>query len=67
MSVNEHIKRYIREHGLKQLAVATLSGIPYKTFNSMMNGKRKIYVDEYCSICKALEVSPLSFINGWEV
>ncbi len=65
MSINLQIKLYMHEHGLKQVAIASLACIPYKTFNSMMNGKRKIYVDEYCSICKALGVSPLNFIPGW--
>lgn len=50
------IKNYILESGLKFSAVAERVGIPFNTFSNMMNGKRKITVEEYIAICRVLNV-----------
>lgn len=59
--IGAEIKNYISEAGLKFGAVAEKAGIPANTFSAMMNGKRKITVEEYFMICKALNVSPEEF------
>lgn len=57
MKVYQRVYACLGERGLKQKAVAAAARIPYATFNAMMNGKRKIYVDELKAICDALGVS----------
>lgn len=51
------IRNYISEVGLKMSAVAEKANIPTNTFSAMMNDKRKITVEEYFAICKALNVT----------
>lgn len=56
------IKEYISQKGLKLVAVANKAGIPLNTFSAMVNGKRKITVEEYVRICAALGVPFEQFI-----
>lgn len=56
------IKEYINQKGLKLGAVANRAGIPLNTFSAMVNGKRKITVEEYVRICAALGVPFEQFI-----
>ena len=56
------IKEYISQKGLKLGAVANKAGIPRNTFSAMVNGKRKITVEEYVRICAALGVPFEQFI-----
>ena len=56
------IKEYISQKGLKLGAVAERAGIPLNTFSAMVNGKRRITVEEYVSICSALDVPFETFI-----
>lgn len=66
MRVFEQIRSFIEAKGFKQIVIARNSGIPYKTFNLMLLGKRKIYVDEFNAICRALDVQPDLFLGGQE-
>ena len=63
MSVYEKVRAYIEENGYKQMNVAKRAGIPYSTFNAILNGKRKLYADDLRAICYALNVSPEKFIE----
>lgn len=63
MSVAEKIKRYVVENGIKQSAIAKKANIREDTFSMILNGKRKISVDEYITICIAMGVSPMMFIQ----
>ena len=56
------IKEYISQKGLKLGAVANKAGIPLNTFSAIVNGKRKITVEEYVRICAALGVPFEQFI-----
>ncbi len=56
------IKAYISETGLKLGAVAERAGIPLNTFSAIVNGKRKITIEEYNAICNALGVPLEKFI-----
>lgn len=62
--VNEILKQYIGDSGLKQNAVAKKADISYYKFNSMLNGRRTIYADELLQICSALNVSADIFRKG---
>lgn len=61
--VYKQIKSYIDENRLTQVAVAKAAGIPSSTFNAMLNGRRRIYADEFLQICDALGKMPVEFIN----
>lgn len=53
------IKEYIQKAGLKQNVIAQRAKIPENVFSAILNGKRKITVEEYFAICDALQV-PIS-------
>jgi transcriptional regulator with XRE-family HTH domain len=61
--VYEKVRVYLDEHCLKQAAVAKKAGISKTTFSAMMNGKRTMYADDLESICHALNVSSVVFIE----
>lgn len=42
--------------GLTQPDVAKLLGINVATFNAKLNGKRRIYTDEYIKLCEILQL-----------
>ena len=63
MMIYEKVRRYIDEQGLKQVTLAKKTGIPKKTFNAIMNGKRTMYAEELRAICLALNVSPELFVE----
>lgn len=60
--LNERIKSYIADAGLKQSAIADKANISQSTFSTMLSGKRKITAEEYFAICKALGVGLETFI-----
>ena len=63
MLVYEKVRKYIDDHGMKQVAIAEKAGISKTTFNAIMNGKRTMYADDLRAICLALNVSPELFIE----
>ncbi len=54
MSVGKRIKNYLEENGISQAFVSEKTAIAGNTFSNMLNGKRKITVEEYFIICDAL-------------
>ena len=64
MKAYERLKKYMDAVGLKQSVVAEKSDIHYKTFNAILNGKRKLGADELLVICdKGLVISLEKFFN----
>ncbi len=57
------IKEFIEKRGLKQIYVAQKCGFDIKVFNSMLNGHRRIQIEELQRIAEALEVSPSEFLK----
>lgn len=64
MNMNQRIRHYIENNGLKFRYVAKASGIDEKKFSRMMNNNQKIVTDEYEMICKALNVEPTYFFKS---
>ena len=60
----ENIKDYVTEKKLSQKQIAENMNITEPRLSLMLNGKRKITVDDYLSICKAIAVSPTKFLNN---
>lgn len=63
MKVNERMRKYIASNGISMKHVADKSDIPQKKFYRIINGKTKMSVDEYESICKGLNVKTSYFFN----
>lgn len=63
MQVYMKIRDYIIQDKLNIDNVANKAGIPVNVFKAMLNGKRKIYSDEYKAICLALEVGAETFLD----
>lgn len=55
--IRERVVSFVRENGIKQIYLSEKTGLSTSAISSIMNGKREIEVDEYCKICKALNVS----------
>lgn len=62
--INNKLRHYIRENGLKHGYVAEKAGINPKKFSRIINGHKKLTVDELQAICeKGLEVNPSLFFD----
>ena len=60
----ECIKDYVNEHKLSQHLIAENMDITESRLSMMLNGKRKITVDDYIRLCKAIAVPPTKFLNN---
>ena len=63
MSVSGKVRAYLNENGMRQKDVAEKAHISYAVFRAMMTGHRKIYAEELCAICYALNVKPELFME----
>lgn len=60
----EGIKDYVTEKKLSQKQIAENMNISESRLSLMLNGKRKMTVDDYLSICNAIAVQPTKFLNN---
>lgn len=63
MSVNERLKQYLEEHGIKQKFLVDKTRICDRTISDMVNKKRKITAEELGKIADALGVSADIFLR----
>lgn len=63
MSINERLKVYVAENGIKQVYIAQKTGLTPDTVSRMLNGSRRILADEFLLICNALNIDPNIFRN----
>ena len=63
MEINERIKQYLVENGIKQSFLAKKMNMSKFTMSSLLNGKRKITAEELNDIGKALNVNPTIFLD----
>lgn len=63
MCYGAKIKNYLDENGIKYVTVANKLNISSNILSTMLNGKRKITVEEYFNICKILNVSVNYFMD----
>lgn len=56
MVSGQNIKSYLDRNGIKQAYLSEKTNIPANTLNAMLNGQRRIEVNEYINICSALNV-----------
>ena len=64
MQMHERVKRYISDRGLSQKIIAANMGIPEPKLSLILNGKRRMTVDDYELICRAMAVDPARFYQA---
>ncbi len=62
MPIYQKIMNYIKENGIKQIAISRKTGISMSSLNATLNGKRRLYAEEFREICVALKVSANKFL-----
>ena len=50
------VKKYLDKNGIKYSFLSEKIGIPMNVLSPLLNGKRKMSVEEYFMICEALEL-----------
>ena len=55
------VKKYLDDNGIKYSFLSEKIGMPMNTLSYLLNGKRKMSVEEYFTICDALEIPVDSF------
>ncbi len=63
MGVNEKIKQYLEEHGIKQSFLAKKTGISSDIISKIVLNQRNITANELGKISKALNVSADIFLD----
>lgn len=63
MDIGIQIKEYIESRGMTQTFLSEKSGVPTVKLNLILNGKRKITLDEYERVCWALGVDVGKFLS----
>ncbi|MCO7177052.1 helix-turn-helix domain-containing protein [Sporolactobacillus kofuensis] len=63
MKINNRIRQFIEENGLKFGFVADRSNIDDSKFSRMMTNQQAIKIDEYEKICQALKVPTAYFFD----
>ncbi len=65
MTVNERLKIYLKDHGIKQQFLAEKLGIGHSKVSRMLNGDRKITAEEIGNIAKVLNISTDIFFENY--
>lgn len=61
MQMSERVKRYINEREISQKLIAANMGIPESRLSLILNGKRRMTVEDYEGICRAMAIDPTHF------
>ena len=57
MDIEQKIKQYLTEHGIKLTFVSKASGISINHLSKTFNDKRCLKANEFISICNALNLN----------
>lgn len=57
MAIVDALRQYIQDNHIPQNKLACKSGLSENQVSLVLNGKRKLYADEYVRICDALCVA----------
>ena len=63
MSVGEKIRLYLVKNKISQYWLSEECQIALPKLNASLHNKRKITIEEYCKICKALNVDVNTFVS----
>lgn len=61
--IYERVRNYVVEKGISQKIMAENMHTSESRVSMMLNGKRKMTVDDYVCACKAIAVSPTKFLD----
>lgn len=59
--MHERVRNYINQNDLSRKTIALNMGITESKLSLILNGKRRMTVDEYMMICNAIAVDPRKF------
>lgn len=62
--IAERMKEYVNEKGIKQVAIATATGMTKVAVSETLNGNRTLTAEEFVKICDFLEVPYDRFTDG---
>ena len=62
-SVSERVRAYVVEKELSQKLIAKNMNISEGRLSLMLNGKRRMTVEDYLNLCNAMAVSPIKFLE----
>jgi plasmid maintenance system antidote protein VapI len=62
-NANEILKKYLKEHGIKQNFVAKKMGISSATFGNRLHGRLKFNADFAIAVSKVLEIDSKTFLK----
>lgn len=60
--VYETMREYVVVNDLSQKVIAINMGITESQVSLLLNGKRRLTVEDYLSFCRAISVSPTKFL-----
>ena len=60
--VYEAMREYVVANDLSQKVIAINMGITESQVSLLLNGKRRLTVEDYLSFCRAISVSPTKFL-----
>jgi len=62
MNISEKIKHYLKETGRTQTYLCKKIDLKPSAISLTLSGKRRLRLDEYFRICKALKLDPNFFL-----
>lgn len=60
--IYKQLRDYVYANGLSQKVIAANMGCTESQVSLLLNGKRRLTVEDYLLFCKAIAVSPTRFI-----
>lgn len=64
MKVYEKLRNYIDSHGIKREYISEKTKIPANVLSPILNGKRKLEIEEFVLIVGALGIDANTIINS---
>ena len=62
-TVADRMNSYVSQKGIKKTHLAKTAGMPYGTVACLLNGQRRMTVEQYQQLCSALGVRPSFFME----
>ena len=60
--VHETMREYVIANDLSQKVIALNMGITEAQISLLLNGKRRLTIEDYLNFCRAISVSPMKFL-----
>ena len=62
-AIYDKMRDYVVRNDLSQRVIALNMGITESQVSLLLNGKRRLTVEDYLSFCRAISVSPTKFLS----